>query len=158
MKNSSVYRFIDFLMPTVRLYWRIAKPKTYGVKVLIVDDARRCLLVSHTYGDRGLWNIPGGGYVPKRETAFDAAKREVREELGVEPKQLHVLGTYQTDGEGKRDTVTMFLGTLPEQFNIAPSNEIAEYVWSEIGEVKNRNDVARVVRRAISAYEEPLMR
>lgn len=35
------------------VYWRIAKPTTYGVKALIVHpvDAGRVLLVRHSYGD-----------------------------------------------------------------------------------------------------------
>jgi ADP-ribose pyrophosphatase YjhB (NUDIX family) len=80
------------LMPGMRLYWKIFKPRSYGVKVAIMHPANpeKLLLVRHSYGNTTLWNIPGGGYNPKKETAQNAAAREVLEELGVD-----VLGLLQ---------------------------------------------------------------
>ncbi|GIF70448.1 hypothetical protein Ais01nite_84830 [Asanoa ishikariensis] len=59
------------------VYWRIAKPTTYGVKALIIHpaDTDRVLLVQHSYGDTSLWSLPGGGYKPARETPEEAARR-----------------------------------------------------------------------------------
>jgi len=50
--------------------------------VLFFDDADRILLVQPTYKDH--WDIPGG-YVETGETPAQAAAREVREELGIQP-------------------------------------------------------------------------
>lgn len=56
-----------------------------AVGVLAVDDAGRVPLVGqHRYAlDRYSWEIPEGG-VPAGESAIDGARRELREETGVE--------------------------------------------------------------------------
>ncbi len=49
------------------------------------------VLVAHMGGpfwagkDAGAWSIPKGGYDPAGEQAVDAARREFREELGLDP-------------------------------------------------------------------------
>jgi 8-oxo-dGTP pyrophosphatase MutT (NUDIX family) len=68
-------------------------PGIYGVVhfanqaagVVVLDDADRVLLVGqHRYTlDAYSWEIPEGG-VPDGETALDGARRELREETGVE--------------------------------------------------------------------------
>ena len=46
--------------------------------------------------DAGAWSIPKGEYDPDGESALDAARREFREELGVDPPDADVaeLGTF----------------------------------------------------------------
>lgn len=73
------------------------------------------VLVAHMGGpfwarkDAGAWSIPKGEYDPEAESARDAAAREFREELGVDPPALDDgdLGTYAYSS-GKR--VTVFIG------------------------------------------------
>ena len=48
---------------------------------MIVDDDGRWLLVRHTY--RQGWSLPGGGSA-KGESPADTARREMREELGID--------------------------------------------------------------------------
>ncbi len=143
--------FYQMVMPFVKLYWRIFKPESYGVKVLIIhpNDKNKVLLVRHSYGNTTLWNIPGGGYNPKKETAEIAAEREVFEELGVKVINLKLLGDYQTAGEGKKDTVTMFSGTIENIEKIMPNPEISEMEWVLAETMSARgNEIARVARRA----------
>ncbi|MFH1854994.1 MAG: NUDIX domain-containing protein, partial [bacterium] len=54
-----------------RIYWRIFKPVTFGVRVILVKD-NDLVLVKHRYDK--FWYLPGGG-VKKDETEKDAAKR-----------------------------------------------------------------------------------
>lgn len=107
------------------------------------------LLVLHSYGSRTLWNIPGGGFNPKKETPLQAGIREVQEELSVTLAFPRILGTYETTAEGKQDTVTLIAGTLDITETPTLNNEIQEVAWEHHTTVVNRTDVARVARRAI---------
>lgn len=144
--------FFKLIMPIVKLYWYIFKPESYGARVLIIHptEKSKVLLVRHSYGDTALWNIPGGGYSPQKETAVTAVTREVLEELGAEVINLQELGEYHTSGEGKKDTVTMFSGTLEDIEGIILNPEISELSWADTHTIPDRgNDVARVARRAV---------
>lgn len=59
--------------------------------VLILDHAGRVLLLRRS--DDGLWDIPGGAMEPG-ECLEDAARREVREETGLELGQLALVDLY----------------------------------------------------------------
>lgn len=63
-----------------------------GAASVIIDGAGRVLLVRHNYGRRN-WEIPGGGSEPG-ESAEETARREVREEVGVEIEIAAVSGVY----------------------------------------------------------------
>jgi 8-oxo-dGTP pyrophosphatase MutT (NUDIX family) len=144
--------FYSVLHPLARLYWRLRKPRTYGIKVLLLpaDGGDEVLLVQHAYGNRRLWNLPGGGYAPGRETPEQAARREIREELGMALGDLDELGVYQTGAEGKLDTVRIFAARIPRDAATSlDSAELAGAAWFSLPEVFRRDDVARVVRTGV---------
>lgn len=58
-----------------------AEPRR-AVRVLLLDEADRVLLVRFHDGDQSWWCTPGGGIEPG-ESAVEAARRELREELGL---------------------------------------------------------------------------
>lgn len=73
------------------------------------------VLIAHMGGpfwakkDAGAWSIPKGEYDPDTESAQDAARREFREELGVDPPETDwaELGTFAYSS-GKK--VVVFCG------------------------------------------------
>ncbi|MBN9176609.1 MAG: NUDIX domain-containing protein [Microbacterium sp.] len=77
-----------------------------------LPDGEVVVLVAHMGGPfwarrhEGAWSIPKGEFDPARETAIDAARREFREELGVDapPGPYAELGTFAY-ASGKRVTV-----------------------------------------------------
>ena len=88
-------------------WWFVARPTSVGVLALVVDDEGRILLVEHTY--RRGWYLPGGG-VHRQEPLEDTLRRELREEVGVDPTgppRLH--GTFSNFSEGKSDYIVLFV-------------------------------------------------
>ncbi len=140
----------QLIFPIVRIYWRIARPTTFGARVIITDASdKRTLLIRHTYGNRDMWHLPGGGYNPKKESAVDAACREVREELAINLQDLHYLGDYKTAAQGKADTVQIYQSPVTDPMVGIASLEIAEYAWADINEIEQRDDVYRITRHAV---------
>ena len=100
------YRFaaqlLRFLRPLVPIDWG-------GVKC-VLTDGDRVLLVRHTYGTRQ-WDLPGGGR-HRRERSLDAARREIREELGLEIDDWRALGQLHARTERHRQTIDVYGATL----------------------------------------------
>lgn len=66
-----------------------ATPRLGAIAVLVAGD--RVLLAQRGKSpDRGLWGFPGG-HVEPGETALEAARRELREETGLEARAVEYL-------------------------------------------------------------------
>ena len=57
---------------------------------VITDERGRVLLLKHRFRPGSGWGIPGG-YIDKGEKAEDALRRELREETGLELKDVKVF-------------------------------------------------------------------
>ncbi|MEU7553242.1 NUDIX hydrolase [Streptomyces sp. NPDC044571] len=73
---------------------RAARPKAVtAASVLCTDATGAVVLVEPAYGKPGRWNLPGGGIDSDLgETPRAAARREVREELGLDLEPGRLLG------------------------------------------------------------------
>ena len=54
-----------------------------GVRVIVLDDENRMLMVCQHHEDRDIWMVPGGG-IEEGESSLEAAVREVEEETGLD--------------------------------------------------------------------------
>jgi ADP-ribose pyrophosphatase YjhB (NUDIX family) len=105
-----------------RLYWRALRPRTLGVKCLVLREGR-VLLVRTTY-DR-YWALPGGG-VERGESFAEAARREVREETALALADLRLFQLYLSRREGKEDHVALFVAEAPAGEPRPDGREVAE--------------------------------
>lgn len=138
-------RLYSLLYVLIRLYWRILRPITLGVRLVLVQDGK-VLLVRHTY--QSGWFLPGGG-IKRNETLEDAARREAREEVGAELGMLRLLGIYTNFLEYKSDHVVVF---ACEDFTLTgkTDGEIEAWQFFPLGSLPD--DLAAGHRRRIGEY------
>ena len=74
---------------------------------MLFNQAGELLLIRNGYGDSRQFLLPGGG-VSRGESPAAAAVREVREELGLVLDRVEPVSTYESNAEGKRDTIHLF--------------------------------------------------
>ena len=86
------------------------------------------VFVRHAYGDRRLWELPGGG-IKRGEEPRDAAAREAREELGLDLADWRTLGTVKVYGYGRQTTLSCFEALSPGRALTVDAGEIAEARW-----------------------------
>lgn len=139
---------LRLLYSCYRLSWRITRPMTVGVRVILIRE-NRVMLVKHSY--EPYWYVPGGG-VKRGETIEQAARRESREEAGAELGQLHLLGVYTNLQEYKSDHVTVFYCT-DFSINAKKNHGGIEIEDSDFFEVKKLPDnISPGTRRRIYEY------
>jgi 8-oxo-dGTP pyrophosphatase MutT (NUDIX family) len=98
---------LQVILKARQLYWFVVRPKTRGVRAIVVDEYGKVLLVKHRYGQG--WYLPGGG-VGSGETSENALKRELKEEVGIiRFFDEERLGIYVNEQEYKVDTITVFV-------------------------------------------------
>lgn len=101
-----------------------------AASAVVVDDAGRILLQRRA--DNDLWSLPGGA-MEIGETIADTAKRETREETGLEVSPLYVIGVYShpshvveyADGEVRQQFSVCF-ACKRAGGDLAPSSESTE--------------------------------
>lgn len=104
-------RLLDPLYRFQKWVWRVFRPRTQGVKVMLFNASGDLVLIRNNYGRSDLFVLPGGGIKPWEEP-IRAAMREIREELGCEARDLVFLSSHTSGAEGKRDTIHLFKGAL----------------------------------------------
>jgi ADP-ribose pyrophosphatase YjhB (NUDIX family) len=117
---------IQLIYPLLRLYWFLVRPKTFGVQC-VIQHRDAILLVRNTYG-RKQWTFPGGS-IARAETADDAIRREVREEVGLRLQHLQRLGAFAATIDYKQDHVAVFAGVSPDRRVTIDRAEILEARW-----------------------------
>lgn len=91
-----------------------------------------------------------GGKLEPGETARAAAVRESVEEVGVEPRDLELLGTYLADAANEPGHLvrsTVFTATLGAEPHAAA--EIAELRWTGLDDVVRPDDLAPLLEHHV---------
>ncbi len=85
---------------------------TGGVRVVILDDEKRVLMLRQHHEERDVWMVPGGG-IEEGENAIEAAVREVKEEVGLDIEVGKLIWHVEEvpENNGQR-FVNFFLGSI----------------------------------------------
>ena len=104
---APLHRALLPLAHAVRHTWRRwRKAPIAGVSVIVTNLGGDVLLLKHSYGP-AVWALPGGG-LGRGEDPTEAARRELREELGVELVRLEPVGTLEEVLSGSPHTAHIF--------------------------------------------------
>lgn len=88
-----------------KIYCFIFRPVRMGVRVIMLQNDE-VWLVRHTYLPG--WYLPGGG-LKRNETLEQAARREVREEIGAKMNEMSLMGVFTSFAQWKTDHTVVFL-------------------------------------------------
>ena len=135
-----------------KIWWRWRRPEVLGCGIMLFDARGHVLLVRHSYG-RDHWALPGGA-IGRREDPAEAARRELREEVGCDAHDLAHFGSATRNLHGASNRVEMFAGSvkghpaadcrdivevrffaldaLPEPLAVATALWLAEYSDSQL--------------------------
>jgi 8-oxo-dGTP diphosphatase len=136
MRRSATERIVDGLWRVIyrvgfraaRQWWRLRRPRHDGA-VVAVWAGEHILAVQQSY--RRNLSFPGGGIHPGEE-AQNAARRELREELGitVDGDELHPAREMVVEWDFRRDHVRIFELRLPTAPDLRIDNrEIVAAHW-----------------------------
>ena len=106
---AALHRALLPLAHRLRHAWRRwRKVPIAGVSVVITNLTGDVLLLKHSYGP-DVWSLPGGG-LGRGEDPLAAARREVREELGITLARIEPIGTLEEVLSGSPHTAHLFAG------------------------------------------------
>ena len=115
---------------------------------IVVDDRGRVLLARRGIEPfRGMWDAPGG-FIRPGESGEEAARRELREETGLEIEVGEVVAilsdTYAGDDQ---TTLNIFYAARVAGGEPAPASDVSELAWFAPDELP---DAARIAFRCVA--------
>jgi 8-oxo-dGTP pyrophosphatase MutT (NUDIX family) len=114
---------MTFAHRLMMLHWFVTRPRTFGVRAIVLTPAGNVVLLRHSY-IRG-WYLPGGGRAANEEPEA-AILRELREEIGlVDYRGIRHLHHYEHSPTFKRDQLDLFI-IEGARYRWTPSLEIEE--------------------------------
>ena len=99
----------------------------FGVAASVILRHDRVLLVKENYGSRR-FGLPGGRIEP-HEKPRDAAKRETREETGLDVAVRDLIGVYMIVGRTHVTGFVYLADVVSGKAAVPPTGEIAELGW-----------------------------
>jgi 8-oxo-dGTP pyrophosphatase MutT (NUDIX family) len=138
------------------LYWisgGVVKD-TEDTVIIVVVKGNKFLSVQRSKTDYWMpmhWSMPGG-HIMEKESAYHAAKRELKEETGLKANTLFFLGTkYNKDGN-------KLLLYKCEDFDgdVQLNFEHSDYKWITVDEIDEYKCTPRVKEFAVIALQIPV--
>jgi 8-oxo-dGTP diphosphatase len=131
---------------------------TVDMVIATTEPRPRVLLIRRKHEPfAGQWAIPGG-FVDENEGLDAAARRELREETGVEAgsiEQLHTFGDPGRDPRGHTISVVYLTRLDPAQIKPVAADDAAEVGWFALDDLPglafDHAKILEMVRRRLAA-------
>lgn len=139
--------------------WAALPRKRVGAGVLMVDELGRVLLVEPTY--KPGWEVPGG-MAERDESPRAAARREVKEELGLDMEIGRLLVLDWVPPGRRPDDGLMLLyccSKVDASRIVLQSEELRSWRWCDAADVDSRTTpfMARRLRAGLAALENGMV-
>lgn len=131
--NKYLSRIWKHLGKNIQWYaiWIFHSKFNIGLSVIIPNTEGKLLLGKHVFSSQTSWRLIGG-YINKNENIFDAAKREAKEELGIDVNPIRVLRIRS--GFSYRIEITLVTEPVPADIVVKlEPKELDEIGWFEPG-------------------------
>lgn len=131
---------------------------TVDIAVITLEARPRVLLIQRKAEPfAGKWALPGG-FVDENERPADAARRELKEETGLEPselEQLHTFGDPGRDPRGWTVSVVYLTRVRPDELTPVAGDDAAAVSWFPLDDLPSLAfDHAEILRRVRSELAE----
>ena len=77
-----------------------------GVRVIILNEENKMLMVKQHHEGKDIWMVPGGG-IEDGESSFEAAEREVFEETGIKVKTDRLIWHVEVGFFSKEEIMSL---------------------------------------------------
>lgn len=128
-----------------------------AVGTILVCEGKIVLIRRKQEPGKGLLDLPGG-FVDPEETAEEAAKREIREELKIDVDTLHYLGSspniYEFKGVRYQSCDLLFhaqIDTFPTEFD---ETEVEELVFMDLMEIPDDGIAFESIRMGLRLFRD----
>lgn len=119
---------------------------------VILDEEGKVLLIHRNTTKRTQWETPGGK-VEDDEDPEETAKREIKEEIGVEVKIIKKLGQKDFTENDFTMEYTWFLAEIisgiPDYMEKETYDNLKYFSWEEL---KDREDLSANTKNLVNAY------
>ena len=117
----------DYPRPAVTADCVIFCNDSDGVSVLLIERANEPF--------KGCWAFPGG-FMEMDEDAEDCAKRELKEETGMEVRSLVYLGTFsEVNRDPRGRTITIAYYAVVEKSDVIGADDASQARWFPIDSI-----------------------
>lgn len=137
--------------------YKYPRPAVTADMIVLTDESEPKILLIQR-GDepfKGCWAFPGG-FMNMDETTEQCARRELKEETGLEIGEVQQVGAYSTvDRDPRGRTITVaYITNIPQALPVVGLDDAAEAKWWPINALPPLAfDHAQILRDALRRFE-----
>ncbi len=144
--NKGTYTY-DYPRPAVTADSVVFCNGSDGLSVLLIERANDPF--------KGCWAFPGG-FMDMEENAEDCAKRELKEETGMEVRSLEYLGTFsEVNRDPRGRTITIAYYAVVEKSDVIGADDASQAKWFPIDSIPSLAfDHEEILRAALKVLND----